>query len=288
MALNLVWNGDSISYGAQLEDKSKAFPCQIANLLQMKLFNYAIGGATSARQSGAYERCFCNIEDWKQAQDSDVLNPNATYLVKDNFFAPRPYRLYEMQDGVWTPGGTASTDTGRTPLVDRIEEMESDADAVGIMIGTNDFYYNWTPFGSIDEGFLSVGKEPSIHTFCGSTHIICRKLLEKYPRTPIFILTPIKRYQTTGIGRGTWDCRFPEDKNDLGLTLDDYRKAIIEISAYYSLPVIDLYSLSGLNPHIDPTYFADKDGKYVHPSTCAHEKMARIVVAQMRSYGLSL
>jgi hypothetical protein len=102
-------------------------------------------------------------------------------------------------------------------------------------------------------------------TFCGAIHTICKYLLENYKQKDIFFITPIKRYQP-----GTWDCKYPEDKNSLGKTLKDYSDAIIEICSYYSIPVIDFYSISGLNPHIDTSLFGDTDGKAVHPNVAGH------------------
>jgi hypothetical protein len=102
-------------------------------------------------------------------------------------------------------------------------------------------------------------------TFCGAIHTICKYLLENYKQKDIFFITPIKRYQP-----GSWDCKYPEDKNSLGKTLKDYSDAIIEICSYYSIPVIDFYSISGLNPHIDTSLFGDTDGKAVHPNVAGH------------------
>ena len=117
-------------------------------------------------------------------------------------------------------------------------------------------------------------------TFCGALHTICRKLLNAYKgkdKDFVFI-TPIKRYQTN-----TWDCKYPEDKNSQGKTLKDYVDAIIEICEYYSIPVIDLYRISGMNPHIDTSLFGDTDGKAVHPNLAGHQRMASFVKAYLEA-----
>ena len=111
-----------------------------------------------------------------------------------------------------------------------------------------------------------------------SSHTICKYLLTNYKNKDIFFITPIKRYQP-----GTNGCKYPEDKNKLGYTLKDYSDAIIEICSYYSIPVIDFYSISGLNPHIDTSLFGDTDGKAVHPNEAGHERMASLVVAYLQS-----
>ena len=284
----LVWNGDSISYGSQLKDIRTAFPLLVAERLGMTVANYAIGGATVAKKPDAYECAFADFKQWEAAMAEGRLDQKATYMVKDNFFAPRPWRLYHYEDGQWVPGGTDNVDVARTPLVDRIEEMDPDADVIGIMIGTNDFYYNWTAFGEMADGYYSRDAEHTVAnpttTFYGAMHTMMRKLLARYPGKDIFLVTPIKRVQQDGVGRGTWDYYYPEQKNGLGLTMNDYRRAIQEIAEYYSVPCIDLYAVSGFNPHIDPSLFGDKDEKVVHPNEEGHERMASIITAFMKAY----
>ena len=119
-------------------------------------------------------------------------------------------------------------------------------------------------------------------TFCDGLHKLCRYLCETYKNTDIIFLTPIKRKQPAGTGSGTWDCIYPEDTNAEGKTLKDYRDKIIEACEYYSIPYIDLYTLSGLNPHIDPSLFADTDGRVVHPNEEGHRRMASIIIGQMQ------
>ena len=111
-------------------------------------------------------------------------------------------------------------------------------------------------------------------TFCGAIHTICRYLLENYKNKDIVFVTPIKRCQG-------W-CKYPEDKNSRGYTLKDYSDAIIEMCSYYSIPVIDFYSTSGLNPHIDTSLFGDTDGKAVHPNEEGHIRMASLVIAYLQ------
>ena len=158
----LVWNGDSISYGAGLADRTKALPYLVAKALGMNVVNYAISGATLAKQKDAYEACFLDLGEWQTAVDQDSLDTTKRYMVRDNFFAPRPYRLYSFVDDQWVPSGTTISDVARTPLVDRIGEMDKDADVVAIMIGTNDFYYDWTAFGEMADGHYSRDENHSI------------------------------------------------------------------------------------------------------------------------------
>lgn len=147
------------------------------------------------------------------------------------------------------------------------------------------FYKERTPDASqvyvkcIDDNLTAEESNLTKSTFCGAIHTICKYLCENYKNKDIFFVTPIKRYQP-----GSWDCKYPEDKNKLGYTLKDYVDAIKNICEYYSIPVIDLYSLSGLNPHIDTSLFADNDGKAVHPNKEGHERMASIVTGYLSTF----
>jgi lysophospholipase L1-like esterase len=133
------------------------------------------------------------------------------------------------------------------------------------------------PGGLFADSEGKASNEPN-ETFCDGLHKMCRTLLNKYKNKDIIILIPIKRVQETH-----WSCVYPEDTNKYGKTLNDYREALIECCEYYSIPYIDLYTLSGLNPHIDPSLFGDTDGRAVHPNAEGHRKMAAVIVAQMES-----
>ena len=549
----MVVNGDSVAYGSALTSSMDAFPYKVAEQLGMEIINYSIGGTTIAKPTGAYEKCFVSKSDWDKAVANGEVDTSKKYLVNTETGAPRLYKIYSYSDGKWTAGSNASTSTARTPLSDRIGAMDKDADVVMIFCGSNDFYYNWTPFGdfetskyralestpastpasvsepmvvSEDEFDMSVNlakadgvqvyehkqltssngafmdnddayvikgikitgghkiyapyarrcfyinksggiiKTVTFHddvtnftdtapdnavefwltttyeycplenvavymsinsaildgfdmennlvksdgvlfhentmtgnasgtseitpsdayftyenipviggrklyapcgrgvwfkdadgddisysnftnsgnnftlyiptsaayisvvakyeeispedfavymstgstsggntsggntggddtgetlvvggneTYCDALHALCRYLLKTYKNKDIIFCTPIKRVQHKGESNGTWDCVYPEDKNNYGKTLEDYRDAMIKACEYYSIPCIDLYTLSGLNPHIDPDMFADTDGKHTHPTVEGHERLASVVVAQMKA-----
>jgi lysophospholipase L1-like esterase len=118
-------------------------------------------------------------------------------------------------------------------------------------------------------------------TFCDGLHKLCRYLCDTYKDKDIIFLTPIKRKQPKGTSGGTWDCLDPDATNAEGKTLMDYRDAIIEACEYYSIPYIDMYTLSGLDPHTDPSLFADTDGRAVHPNEEGHRIFADALIEQM-------
>ncbi len=409
----MVMNGTSIPYGSGLASVKDAFPYLVAKELGMSVVNYSIGGTTIAKRSGDYDECYVSWSNWTADRDNGLLDTSKKYLVNTGKNAPRIYQIYSYNGTQWVAGGNASTKAGRTPLSDRIGAMDKDADVVMIMAGSNDFYYNWAPFGNFEDGtyrglgygdagitqaptgeldtennllekdivelvehgaptsagsivdlskteyftyrnipvvggravkvpygrrgwwinmdgddistinftsgttdytvvapndaayltvcfkyeevnpedcvvYMSVavptegdlvGKssnEPN-ETFYDGLHKLCRYMRHTYPKADIIFLTPIKRVQ-----QDVWDCVYPEDRNAYGKTLDDYRQAIIRCCEYYSINYIDLYTVSGLNPHIDPSMFADT-GKAVHPNEEGHRKIASIISAYMRS-----
>ena len=65
-------------------------------------------------------------------------------------------------------------------------------------------------------------------------------------------------------------------KNGRNCTLKDYVDAIKDVCGRYSIPVIDLYSISGLHPSIPAhksTYMPDG----LHPNKAGHAKMAYLI-----------
>ena len=526
----MVCNGDSIPAGSCLSSVTEAFPYLVAEQLGMSLVNYAIGGTVVAKRSGDYDECYYDPARWEYDKSNGLLDKSKKYLVNTGQNTSRRYQIYKYNGSSWVGGGTSSDKAGRYTLSDRVGEMDDDADVVMIMSGSNDFYYNWNPFGDFEDGkyrnsnytgstgstgtkteintdinliesegvefiqyggpgsetsalkdihdyftydkipvkanhavkvpygrngwwldkdmkdislvnftndvkdFTAVAPSNAVYlivcfkyveiqpeacavyqsveslvptfgeenllevhnvepiercaptpesstvdysytayftyekipvtggraikvpygrnawwldkdmkdislvnftngsddfthvapanaaymtvcfkyaevqpedcvvqmsttapgglladsegkasnepneTFCDGLHKMCRTLLNKYKNKDIIILIPIKRVQETH-----WSCIYPEDTNRYGKTLNDYREALIECCEYYSIPYIDLYTLSGLNPHIDPSLFGDTDGRAVHPNAEGHRKMAAVIVAQMES-----
>ena len=75
--------------------------------------------------------------------------------------------------------------------------------------------------------------------------------------------------------------------NSVGCTLDDYRNAIKIICEYLAIPVIDLYSISGLSPYnslADTDYSVDA---YLHPSVSGYRKLGYAIASALRGYGLN-
>ena len=137
-----------------------------------------------------------------------------------------------------------------------------------------------------DEEIAASGKSPDdpCETFYDGLHKMCKQLCKKYRNKDIILVGPIKRRQYNGLTMGTWDNSYPEDKNKYGMTLKDYSDAIKRICDYYSIFYIEMYSLSGLNPHIHPDLFSDTNGIAAHVTPEGQQRMASVICAQLNSF----
>ena len=115
----------------------------------------------------------------------------------------------------------------------RFMEMDGSADAVVVFGGTNDFGHGDAPLGTMAD------REPN--TFYGGCHYLMNGLLEQYTGKPVVILTPLHRGNEDDLcGDG--------NKPYHVAPLAEYRRILMEVAAYYALPVLDLYATSGIQP----------------------------------------
>lgn len=143
----------------------------------------------------------------------------------------------------------------------RLSEMDERADAVVVFGGTNDFGHGQAPIGTFED------RDPS--TFYGACHYLMSGLLERYVGKPVVILTPLHRLEEDspdGDGCGN-------KKNNTAI-LSEYRDILLEVAAYYGLPVLDLYATSGMQPR-NPVCRARLMPDGLHPSDEGHAIIAR-------------
>ena len=117
-------------------------------------------------------------------------------------------------------------------FISRVPEMTG-ADIVVVFGGSNDFAHGDTPLGQLED------RDP--YTFYGACHVLYSSLIEKYPEATIVVLTPLHR--------------LGEDRtiNELGIpceNLHEFVRAEKRVAEYYSLPVLDLYAVSGIQPAV--------------------------------------
>ncbi len=137
----------------------------------------------------------------------------------------------------------------------RAERME-DADAVVVFGGTNDYGHGISPMGEFSDR--------TNYSFYGALHCLSQMLIRKYTGKPIIFMTPIHRKEEADGGEGA------KQGNH---TLYDYVCAIKEVARYYAIPVLDLYSVSMIQPqdeHIRENLCPDG----LHPNDAGHRLLA--------------
>ena len=136
--------------------------------------------------------------------------------------------------------------------------MDPDAELIVVFGGTNDYGHGDAPFGCFEDR--------TVDTFYGACHTLMRSLITKYPDAVIVIMTPLHR--------------MGEDQPSVGnhLPLSSYVNAIREVAEFYSLPVMDLWASSGIQPRVN--IIKEKycpDG--LHPNDAGHERMAERIAS---------
>ena len=149
----------------------------------------------------------------------------------------------------------------------RTAKMDPDADAVVVFGGTNDFGHGDAPFGCFSDR--------TAKTFRGACHVLMGSLLKLYPGKPVVIITPLHRLNEDNL-RGDG---FKEAES---VPLKAYVDAIRETAEYYSLPVLDLYASSGIQPNIPKVKeLLCPDG--LHPNDAGHAIIAERLANFLRN-----
>lgn len=143
----------------------------------------------------------------------------------------------------------------------RFSEMAPNADIVFVFGGTNDFGHGDAPIGEFTD------RTPD--TFYGGLHYLMNGLIEKYPEAVIVIATPLHRGSENTVRDGK-------------PVLREYRNMIMEVAEYYSLPVLDLWSMSGLSTNsktIVEKYIPDN----LHPNDAGHVILADRIIGFLQA-----
>lgn len=171
----------------------------------------------------------------------------------------------------------------------RYISMDDDLDAVVVLGGINDFRVglDGNKWGELSDGAVE-GK----YTFYAGLHRLFKGLATKYFGKPVIIMTPMHSYEKN-LDTGTFDERGEYKINEDGSItfreyggkrLKDYVDAIKDVAQFYSLPVIDLYSYSGMCPSLDVqrgTWFSRTDG--LHHNAEGGMKVARAMLPYMNN-----
>jgi len=148
----------------------------------------------------------------------------------------------------------------------RVEEMDPDADVIVVFGGTNDYGHGDAPIGCASDRTCA--------TFYGGLHELYTSLIEKYPMAKIVVITPLHRLNEDD-PRG-------DGKAVPVAPLSTYVEIIRKVAEYYSLPVLDLYANSGLQPCVPvirETYVPDG----LHPNDAGHRVLAEKIATFLQN-----
>ena len=176
------------------------------------------------------------------------------------------------------------------------EEKGTVVDAIFIFAGTND-YSHGTPIGKFftetirqtnhnGASVMLKYRTPIFNdsTFCGRINKVMSYLKNNYPQQQIVILTPIHR----GFAQFSDKNVQPDENyaNELGLYVDTYIDVLKQAASYWAVPLIDLYSTSGLYPLADAQsqYFNNKETDRLHPNAVGDYRLAKTIQYQLLAF----
>lgn len=173
------------------------------------------------------------------------------------------------------------------------DEKGTAVDAILIFAGTNDYnhsvpmglFYSETTKETIFNGKTVTRKYRSPiltdTTFCGRINKVMAYLKENFPQQQIIIMTPIHR----GFAQFNDKNIQPEESfaNGQGLYIDDYVNALKQAAANWAVPLIDLYSTSGLYPLTEShrQYFTNAKTDRLHPNANGDYRLAKTIQYQL-------
>ncbi len=173
------------------------------------------------------------------------------------------------------------------------EEKGTSVDAILIFAGTND-YNHGIPLGKF---FSETTKQTNYNgdqvtrkyrtpiindsTFCGRINKVMSYLKNNFPQQQIVIMTPIHR----GFARFGDKNVQPDENycNGQGLYIDAYIDVLKQAASYWAVPLIDLYTISGLFPLADAQvqYFHNKETDRLHPNALGDYRLAKTIQYQL-------
>ena len=181
---------------------------------------------------------------------------------------------------------------------ERLEaEHGQDVDAIIVFVGTNDYNGN-IPLGewfsykmekTTEDGPITVDRlrrEPVFDdaTFRGRTNTTLQWLKTHYPTKQIILLTPLHR----GFAQFSDKNIQPDENyaNACGYFINDYVQAVKEAGDIWAVPVIDIFSDSGLFPLIDgqAAYYRNLETDRLHPNTEGHQRLAKVLSYALQAY----
>jgi len=177
------------------------------------------------------------------------------------------------------------------------QEHGDEVDAIIVFMGTNDFNSGvpvgeWFSEGE-EEVMAARGEMKKMETrkrrrpvmdnstYKGRINIGISELKRLFPDRQIVLLTPLHRSTAAFNDKNVQ----PDEsyQNKCGEYFDAYVQAVREAGPIWSVPVIDLNAISGMNPMVDEqlVYFHDPSYDRLHPSTEGQKRMACTLYYQL-------
>ena len=114
-------------------------------------------------------------------------------------------------------------------FVSRIDKIDEDCDLVVVFGGTNDFGHGDAPIGTPDDR--------TEDTFWGACHLLCEKLIQRFPKSKLVYMSPLHRITE-------------DEQNRHGKILNDYVEIIKIVTRKYPIPFLDMMQEGGLAPRV--------------------------------------
>ena len=198
-------------------------------------------------------------------------------------------RCFEVNLGINGTCLAANTKNGKTAdrFINRAtQENIGDADVIFVFCGTNDFTYDSQAIGELFteetivhtdyRGTKRKTAPADNETFAGALHELILHIRSVNPTARLIFITPMTR--------GVWHkSSIPPSSAESNLNgdyLQDFRNAISEICAFYSVPVVDMTTLMNQfwgNDSEDDHILQSFDDDGIHPNDAGHERIARVL-----------
>ena len=208
-------------------------------------------GDSITEGAGASNKKYCYVSLFEKAHpEADVHN----FGISGTRIANQRVIPYSVENPQWD----------ENPFYSRLEKMPNYTDVVCVFGGTNDYGHGDAPMGKFGDS--------TPETFYGGVAHLIVSLINKYPYAKIVFFTPMHRLNEFD----------KHAKPDGEFTLKDYVDAIKQTCEYYSIPVLDLYSVSSMQPSV-PLILEEFMPDGLHPNDNGHRRLYDIIEAYLNT-----
>lgn len=272
-------------------------------------------------QHGSFMRLtkeeYDRLEAWgNPAPAKSAWNGTRVGFLGDSMTDPRVATNYHYYDYLGDSLGIIPLVHARSgnqwnQIYNRAEEMikanGDNLDAIFIWAGTNDYMHD-CPLGqfyterdtvvNFNGQMVSRKCRDFVYTdstFCGRINRLLGMLKHRYPTQQIVLMTPPHRAYAnfSDPAKEKWNVQPDENiANGLGLYIEDYVHVLKQASELWSMPCIDIFTLSGLYP-LEPAhgiYFAEPEAKpntvrydRLHPNRAGHIRLGQTIREQLNA-----